>query len=318
MSRSLFAIVILLCAGLLTAADNNKIPAGYDTWETVGSGLTFMSFASEPIPAGFFCDGCEAFKGRIDFDGVPIATNPPGLFVRTDTIIERLDDAYFADGSAFSRLRVKALHLQSEELLFNEAGAWDVRVGLAEEQPITTIDFNKRNDSSGTFYADLVLTVRMTFTNADDSDDVRVLERTVHFTEFNQFPYTIVDLPTDEGPTRFGKRSRADVYSFEVDTDADGQPDSPMTFTFESLQFLSQSVEFTGYYTIDELASHQDPEHEHATRSTSIGNDKDKLDNLTAGVDRTGLEIGPLDDRGGELDPAILQRTLEQRERDGN
>jgi hypothetical protein len=317
MFKSLLLISTLLLPGLALAADN-KIPAGYDTWETVGHGLTFMSFADEPIPADFFCEGCEAFSGRIDFEGVPLATNPPGLFARTDTVIERLDDAEFKGDVAFARIRVKAMHLRAEQLLTNRAGTWDVHVGLAEEQPITTIDFNKRDENTGTFNAELVLNVRLTFINQNDPTAVRALERTVHFTDFDQTPYSLLKEPELEGPTWIGKRARSEVFSFEVDTDGDGLPDSPMEFSFESLQYLTTNLDFEQTnYTFDELLSHVDPTHIHSNKSTQITGDKGKLAGLSAGVDHTNREIGPLDEQAGELDPVVLLRKIQDLERRG-
>jgi len=304
MLRSMFAIAVLLCAGLTLASDN-RIPAGYDTWVTIGSGLTFMSFDEEPIPAGFFCDGCEAYTGRINFEGVPLATNPPGLFGYTDTVIERLDEAVFDGDTAFARIRVKALHLRSQQTLVNEAGSWDVRVGLADEQPITTIDFNKQSSNRGTFNAELVLTVELTFINQDDPSQVRMLERTVHFTEFEDHPYTQIDTPT-----RVDKRVRHQSVTFEVDTDADGQPDSPVTLNPEGLQYLTQSIEQTRY-TQYEIASHYDPLHAHTTASTELNLD----DTLRAGLG-SGDNVGQIDSIK-ILDPVIVLHKIRDLQRKG-
>jgi len=103
MTRILFAALLLTLSAFTFAADQ-RIPAGLDTWQTIGGGATQMTFADEPIPTDFFCDGSAAFSGRINFEGVPLATDPPGLFGRTDTIVQRIDDVVLEDGMGHSRL----------------------------------------------------------------------------------------------------------------------------------------------------------------------------------------------------------------------
>ena len=225
--------LFLLAVSAICVTASDDIPPGYHAFQTVGGGATHIDFETEPIPADFFCVGSEAYKGRIDFEGAPLATDPPGLFGRTDTIIERIDDAVFgADGTAVARVRVKALHLVNRAPLVNACGVWDARVGVTDRQPLTTMGFNRIDDETGTFSADLVLTVRFTFTNRDDPREQRILERTIHFTEFEDAPYVLRGpRPSDIPEIVRGKRHRGvldSADSFVVDSDADGLPDAVM------------------------------------------------------------------------------------------
>jgi hypothetical protein len=237
MIRTCFALCILTLTTAVFAGAPDRIPAGFDTWITVGGGATFMSFDEEPIPADFFCAGSEAFTGRIHFEGVPLASEPMGSLGASDTVVERIDDAFFQDGKAMSRIRVKAIHLASRDEIATGCGVWSARVGLAREQPTTTIEYNQVDDFSGTFNAELVLNVNMTFTNIDDPEDVRVLNRTVHFTEFTETPYSLKPVTETEQnvpTTQLGKRPTDNARHMMVDTDADNIPDSVMSIAAQT------------------------------------------------------------------------------------
>jgi hypothetical protein len=102
-----------------------EVPAGFDVWQTVGFGATGYGFADDPIPKDFFCFGSEPFKGRINFEGVPVKTDPANYLGQTDTIIERLDDAVFDDnGLAKTRIQIRALSLAGMSTIKNSCGAF--------------------------------------------------------------------------------------------------------------------------------------------------------------------------------------------------
>src|SRR5262245_45528254 len=94
-TRLLGALALLLLIALPVAAADRVVQSGLDLWLTPGDGKTFIDFSRAPLPAGFFCFKSEAFAERIVFRGVPIVTGEPGALGRTDTIVERLDDAVF-------------------------------------------------------------------------------------------------------------------------------------------------------------------------------------------------------------------------------
>jgi len=275
MFRTCSALSIILLAACAFAGTPDRIPAGYDAWITVGGGATFMSFDEEPIPADFFCEGSQAFDGRIHFEGVPLSSDPPGRLGASDTIVERVDDAVFQDGTAISRVRVKAIHLAGREEIANGCGVWAVRVGLTEEQPTTTIEYNQVDAFSGTFNAELVLNVKMVFTNIDDPADERVLTRTVHLTEFNESPYNLrpaTDVERRLPTTQAGKRVARQDTGLRIDTDADGLPDTVLAqiANTNNWHYYNGYVCPIGVYPPSSQCSlwrqvHQAPTHAHVT-----------------------------------------------------
>ena len=101
------AVVLVALAGSpLLAGD--VVHAGVDMWTTV-QGFAQTSFAKDPLPAGFFCDGSAPFTGRVVMRGAPVAMKP-ALNQPVDTVVARLDDAAFnAQGEATTRIQLKAL-----------------------------------------------------------------------------------------------------------------------------------------------------------------------------------------------------------------
>jgi hypothetical protein len=292
MSRILSAALLLVTTMTLYAG-NPRIPAGIDTWQTIGGGATQMSFADEPIPADFFCEGASAFTGTIHFEGVPLATEPPGLFGRTDTIVARLDETTIENGRGFSRLQIKAMHLVSRNTIQTDCGLFTVNVGLAENQPITTIDYLMKSKSHGVFNADLVLTARMSFVNTEDPSDVRVLDRTVHFTEFIHTPFYLTEPAADKPEIVRGKRtSNRAGESFEVDSDADGQPDTVLSLNqgliYVDGYYCETEDQFAQPYLdpafdedcVEEVVTHQSPTDAHTTTPTCIICPNDEIDDF--------------------------------------
>ncbi len=227
-SKALAALAaILLLAAPALAQDDPAIVPGFDNWQTVGGGASYMNFADNPIPASFFCEGSEAFTGKILLEGMPLATEPAGALGTTDTIVERLDPAFFEDGVARSRLRIKAIHLVSREPLQMACGEWDVTMGLTDKQPITEILYEMAGDDYGFFSADLVLNAKITFTHRVVKKLTRTLERTVHFSEFHRSPFTMRPAANDDAEA--AKRNA--LLGVRVDTDADGLVDNTLALT---------------------------------------------------------------------------------------
>jgi len=222
-----FAACTLLLAAPLAAQDKAILP-GYDYWQTVGGGASYMNFADNPIPAEFFCQGSEAFTGKILLEGAPLATQPVGALGTTDTIVERMDPALFEEGVAFTRIRVKAINLISRDTLITGCGEWNVTMGLTEKQPITEMVYEQLGDDYGHFSADLVLNARITFTHAVNPKLTRTLNRTVHFSEFHQAPFTMRPAANDDEASK----QRLDLTeNLRVDTDGDGFVDTPLALT---------------------------------------------------------------------------------------
>ena len=180
--------------GPVTAIDS--VPAGFDFWQTLGSGATQYSFQNDPLPAGFFCRGSKAFTGTISFEGVPLASDPPGILGTTDTILERLDEAVFnQDGLAQSRVVIRALQLRGIDQVTTSCGAWTAAAGLAGDQPVSHMTFRRTSKLGGEFDADLRIKVNVVFTNVR-SGETRQITRLVHLPTSTATAFTCQARPT--------------------------------------------------------------------------------------------------------------------------
>lgn len=243
--RSSSQVAILVGLTLLLAipalAGDAVITNGIDVWRTPANGGTFVDFARDPLPAGFFCAGSVPFTGRVVFTGVPIKTKPATALGEADTIIQRLDDAVFtknfsainpfalrgSDGTvrkvgasffrgqevATTRIQVKAISFASVRPVETGCGSSDVKASLAGEQPITEMIIVRDRKDGGRFYAPLALNVRLTFTPVAGGAPVEVL-RSI------QFPAKALSVWTDIP----GRRAAYDSF-VSVDSDADGAMD---------------------------------------------------------------------------------------------
>src|SRR3954470_9563105 len=124
------AVLILAMIGgsPLTAAEAAKdvIHQGVDLWMTV-AGFAKTSFAQEPIPAGFFCEGSQPFTGTVTFKGAPLAMEPARSLGSVDTVVRRLDDVTFNDkGEGSTRIQLMALSLVSTQPIETSCGKYNV------------------------------------------------------------------------------------------------------------------------------------------------------------------------------------------------
>jgi len=205
MARSirLLALIALVAVAPLAAQGDlpGRVEAGFDFWQTLSSGATEYPFANDPLPGGFFCRGSEPFKGVINFEGVPLTTQPAGILGTTDTIIERLDDAVFdGRGVAKTRIRGRALNLVGTELLKNSCGAWKVSAALSDNQPVTDMIFRREHQYGGNFDANLRLKIQVSFTNVD-SGAVRSVVREVHLPTVHSVPFAFNKLEATVTPS---------------------------------------------------------------------------------------------------------------------
>jgi hypothetical protein len=211
------ALVAALIALPSTATDN-VIYQGIDIFHTPDDGSSFMDFAKQPIPAGFFCEGSEPFTGKVIWKGVPVATALPGELRHTDTIVQRLDDATFNKrGIARTRIQVRALQLESVEPIKTSCGSFTVRVVLEGVQPITSMRIVRVGKYGGRFLARLALRAKFVFTPV--SGHGIQLELPPHEIRFPANP-------------RFTWAFRTNTKSLEkrggvmIDTDFDSVPDT--------------------------------------------------------------------------------------------
>jgi len=214
------ALVLALIASCPVFAE--VIPAGVDLWATA-AGHTHTGFGSDPIPAGFFCDGSKAFTGRIAFQGSPLAVEPAGGLGGADTIVRRLDNATFNDkGEAVTRIQLLALSLTSLKPVDTGCGLYNVSARLDGEQPVTDMRITHTAASGGSYVAPLALNVRLTFTPVNgDLKGQRSLTRKVTLGPSSMAVWTYATAPRYKGRV-------------VVDTDGDGKPDTalPSASTF--------------------------------------------------------------------------------------
>lgn len=163
--RSLGIMVLAFGFSTSAFAADRVIQNGIDVWMTRGDGSTFIDFAKNPIPAGFFCPGSAPFTGRVALVGEPIVTGTPGALGAADTIVQRLDDAAFnKQGVAVTRIQIRALSLKSVAPVKTACGTFTASVSLDGAQPTTRMLITREDKHGGRFSAPLWLNVKVSFT----------------------------------------------------------------------------------------------------------------------------------------------------------
>jgi hypothetical protein len=189
------------------------VRSGVDMWMTA-EGFSHSSFASDPIPADFFCPGSKPFAGTIELKGVPLATEPARTLGSIDTIVRRLDDAAFSNrGEARTRIQLLALSLASVKPFDTGCGLYDMAIRLDGDQPATQMSILRNEKHGGTYVAPLAIKAKLVFTPVDGKGSRRELARRVDLGPGTNSVWTYAALPAYEGRVR-------------VDTDGDGAPDT--------------------------------------------------------------------------------------------
>lgn len=228
---ALGAGICLLLAALLAlpalASSNDDRPAllgnddvilrGIDLWVTPADGRTHSDFAEQPIPAGFFCEGSAPFSGKILFKGGGLQTAPANAIGGADTIIERMDDAIFdTQGQASTRIRFLALSLTSIEPVNTECGQFQASIRLEGEQPVTSMQIQRREADSGTYSSQLSVNARLTFTPLDTNGEPLSMLQQVRFMKNQGAPWARTP----------GQSARPAANFARVDVDGDGQAET--------------------------------------------------------------------------------------------
>ncbi|HEV7508042.1 MAG TPA: hypothetical protein VGS07_24375 [Thermoanaerobaculia bacterium] len=219
-NRSILAALVLsLLAGLSPLAADSTIQRGIDVFTTKANGATYLDFAQNPLPAGFFCESSKAFTGRVALKGLPLATGAPGQIWGSDTVIERLDDADFdANDVAVTRIQFRALSLVSVAPIKTACGLFHVYVSLAGPQRTTNMTINRTEEGGGNFVAPLAVNARVSFISVKPArtKSARALELTRSFT-----------FPANPLPWSFPSNAKAKrISSALVDTNGDQAPDA--------------------------------------------------------------------------------------------
>jgi hypothetical protein len=196
------------CLAVPVVADAG-VDAGSDVWNTPGDGTSFVDFADDPIPAGFFCTGSAAFSGTIALKGKPLATNPAAALRGADTVVVRPDDASF--GSNFAAYIV-ALSLEGTTGFSICGGSWTVLVYARSGEAVSVLAAQQTGAGGGTFGGTLVVPATVRFTKGAT---VRELDRDVDFLIPSDSEWTFE--PGGDGWVN---------PAATVDTDADGSPDT--------------------------------------------------------------------------------------------
>lgn len=253
--QRLLLTLALLSLFAIPAVADDVIGSGIDVWATVADGKTFAAFDLEPIPAGFFCGKSAPFTGRIAFKGVPVSSE----LGRTDTIVERLDDAAFNDkGVASTRIQVRALSLVSTAPVKTACGSYNVKVSLDGRQPVTRMRIVQDHDNGGRFFAPLALNVKMTFVPVSGKGRELEITRNIRF-RTTQIIWSF----------RVPNAGVEKAGFVRVDTDGDGREDTfiPGTSNFAAGKRVVNGKLLQQGQQFDEPWNHYEPLHEHTTTS---------------------------------------------------
>lgn len=217
-------VVVLLFVSLAPmAAAPAMVGRGIDVFTTIPEGGSHYDFSAAPIPAGFFCKTSRPFTGRVALTGLPLETEIPGQLRGADTVVERLDNAIFdANGSAVTRVQLRALSLVSVAPIKTSCGSYHVYITLAGKQRPTVMRINRTQENGGTFEAPIAADARMTFVPVKKGQNARKLELT------GSFNFAPKSTPWSFEGT--GPRTKK-IGTIKVDTNGDLVPDTVLSGT---------------------------------------------------------------------------------------
>jgi len=223
------ALMLVLISGSPLFA-GEVVHKGVDLWMTV-AGFAQTSFAEEPLPAGFFCEGSQPFTDKVKFKGAPLAVEPVNSLGSIDTVVRRLDDAAFnGKGEATTRIQLMALSLVSTKPIETSCGKYDVSVQLSGPQPVTTMHIFQTDAFGGTYSAPLALNVKAVFTPVNgDLKGRREVTRRIDLGPGTNSVWAYLNLP------RYAK-------GVQVDTNGDGRPDTALPTASNFLAGVSSAV----------------------------------------------------------------------------
>ncbi|HEX7201029.1 MAG TPA: hypothetical protein VF213_16215 [Dongiaceae bacterium] len=239
------ALIFALIGGSPLFA-GETIHNGVDLWMTV-AGFAQTSFASDPLPAGVFCESSQPFTGTVKFKGAPLTVEPAGSLGAIDTIVRRLDDAKFdAKGEAVTRIQLMALSLVSTKPIETSCGQYDVAVSPTGKQPVTMMKIFQTDAFGGTYTAPLELNVKAVFTPVNgDKSGRREVTRRIELGPGSRSVWAYVKAPQYPAGVK-------------IDTKGDGQPDTVLPASSNFLAGVSPAV-LKGEPTRPQMAASTSP-----------------------------------------------------------
>jgi hypothetical protein len=255
------AVLVATILVALPAAGQDAILKGSDLFATGATGTTFVSFATDPIPAGFFCKGSPAFYGQIRLQGVPLTTSPAGIAGETDTIVRRLADAPFDSyGHARAPVRIVALKLEAMDPIVVQCSsglrAFDLSVCLPRgvTQPVTYIDIYKTFDDGGIFKGQLVVYADLVFIDQATGNVLDPIQQTIDMKVLDSNRWMRYPGPGGVHVTSW----------FGVDADCDGQAELGVPPTTNFYPGWNPSMPDCYSKTIYDEGCHENPGGDHA------------------------------------------------------
>jgi hypothetical protein len=171
--------------GLGGGGDEPDVEARQDLWVTNTAATSKQTFASTPIPAGFFdFDGrsCESFGGEADFVGAAVNPSTTGA---ADTVVNRSADPIAVSDPIGTEKTVEVqitnLNLWSAEPITvtcdGEPTQWRVHATLSDTpSPMGTLTARKTHDNGGTAETLLPVLLKLTFTNVEQPTVTKTLD----------------------------------------------------------------------------------------------------------------------------------------------
>jgi hypothetical protein len=192
---TILSVLVVSVGGILTwrAAAVTVLPAGYDEFNTIGSGGTSEPWSS--LPAGFFKN-----KEGFGSDAVPSSTptftgrNPvPGF--TGDTVIERTNSVSVPGSTALVVTGLRFVGESDLTVSFSQGGTSSVTYTvLVDESGIAPSTGDMTFNSDGTYTSTLAINRKYTFVPTDASQPTRTADSTTERDSGGNLIFPAIDL----------------------------------------------------------------------------------------------------------------------------
>jgi hypothetical protein len=227
LSCHLLALGVLLAVPAVAQPAAQTLNPGTVLLSTPAGAGTAVDFAGTPLPADFFCPGSAPFGGVVALQGVPLATNPPGIAGGADTVVEHLTTGTFnTSGVATFAAVLRAMHLRSStdlQIVCSDGTTTSWRVDVCACGPQTATKVVAKLDPAcntcGVAGGTLAVSVCVTFTEVNTGRVAGPVRQNLTLSLTN----------SNTGPTPWcfkpGQGEPVANQPFQVDTNCDNQPD---------------------------------------------------------------------------------------------